>query len=388
MAYRYASRNRRRRPYRRYQRASYTPVLRQPAPVRRRRTTTTRRSTTRASKCSCTSELTPGDRYVYAQIDPFDPRSRGAKIPDSATMPSVPVTTSQLYALNLATGTDVKCWAFYPSMTSSIVDTTGGPSSWTWTPSFGGASAWSKRNDFASSFEMARPVAHGIRLSSLQPPTTATGFVHIAIAVEAYNGVSTWPFPTTIAGLSDYPIYHRITLASLTQSPVTIINKFIDEVSFRYSASDTNVAANAGVMEFQTPLGWAAILIAVEGVNSTNPLSCEMILHQEALPKSTGVLGGSPAAASSPSTLAAAASVSSHQEAVHTEAGQQSYIERGLEFARQGALDAITPISERAAYGVGRYAAHRAMGYAATLAGFGVGVMGVNNNPGRLALTR
>ena len=75
MAYR-----RRRVTYRRRRRTTTTYT-----PRKRRRQTTTRR--TQSKPCACPGELSPGAKWALAQLDPFDNRCFGAKVPDSNTVP-------------------------------------------------------------------------------------------------------------------------------------------------------------------------------------------------------------------------------------------------------------------------------------------------------------
>jgi len=274
MAFYYRSYRRRYGRRRSYPRRSYSYSSRRAAPrVRRRRTTTTKRRSVKA-KCECPQVgLDPGQKFLLAQADPFEPRCLGAKIPDSNTVPSVPVALSELFNITTASAGDGRCFAFIPTFSTSIVSsTTAGPSSWTWGAVFAGGANWTKRTTFATSFEVTRPVAHGIRLSCNNAPTTTTGYVHIAVAVESFRNSTTWPYATDVAGLSGYSWYKRVTLASLTQSPLTVINKYIDETAFRYVGADTNAVQNATELMFHVPWSWGAILIAVEGAATTTPL--------------------------------------------------------------------------------------------------------------------
>lgn len=381
------------RPYRRRARRGYSAYRpRRSAPARRRRAPVRRRRTQTRQKCNCKHELTPGDRFLLAQIDPFDTRSYGAKIPDSATVPSVALGNIQLYNPTLTTGTNARAWAFLPTYTSGIIPSTEtGATSWGWTASFGGSVNWDKRTDFSNTFELCRPTGHAVRISSAVAPTSAVGFVHIAVATEAFNGTSTWPFATDFGKMADYPFYRRVTLASLTQSPLTIINKYTDETAFRYSGADTGGvntgATGADPAEFHIPWSWGAIMIAVESVNSTAPLSLEMVMHHECIPKNTGVVQGSAAAVNTPSILTAAAHVSANLDATHTEDQQDSYISQAINLAAQGASDVLGGVSESVG-NVVRNVAYNAGASAtqAALSVLGRGIGGVNNNPNRLAI--
>ena len=85
MAYR-----RRRVTYRRRRRTTTTYT-----PRKRRRQTTTRR--TQSKPCACPGELSPGAKWALAQLDPFDNRCFGAKVPDSNTVPSIANADTEQY---------------------------------------------------------------------------------------------------------------------------------------------------------------------------------------------------------------------------------------------------------------------------------------------------
>lgn len=380
-----------RRPRRRYNR-SYAPSYRRAAP---RRVSRKKRATpAKRHVCTCSSELDPGEKFLLGQADPFEPKVIGAKIPDSNTVPSVAVPTTQLSTPNLTSGAGVvDCVAFLPWLTNSIIDATSGVGAWTWPAAYTGAGVgdWNNASAFRTSFELGRPVAHGIRLSSSVAPTSATGFIHIAVAYESFNASATWPFATTIAAMSGYSWYKRVTLASLTQTPLTIVNKYVDETAFRYSGADTGGTESALPMEFHVPFGWGAILIACEGIPSTSPVQAEMILHAEAIPKNSSVIQGNSAAAYSPAIIGASAQMTSNTDFTHTEDNQQEHLATALgNAAVQGLADAGSALLNNAILPGVRSFAYNAAGRAAAvgLAALSRGIGGVNNDPNRLALMR
>jgi len=345
MAFVVFRRNRRGYARRRFARRRYysgASSYRLPAKRRRRATTTGRRKTMR-SKCACPqAELTPGDKFLLAQADPFEPRALGAKVPDSNTVPSVAVSLTELLGFGLAAAGDARCIALLPTFTSSIVQsTTASSSAWTWSAAYGGTSSWSKRPDFSNTFELTRPVAHGVRITSNNAPTTSTGFVHIAVANESFRASTSWPYAVNIAEMSGYSWYKRVTIASLTQSPLTVINKYVDETAFRYEDAASLNAGDASSMEFHVPWGWGAILIAVEGAATTTPIQMEMILHHESIPKQSAVLMGSTAAAYSPGVISATSHMVANSDFTHTEDQQDQYVSRSLSTAAQAIGDAV-----------------------------------------------
>lgn len=397
MAFYYRSYRRRYGRRRSYPRRSYSYSTRRAAPrVRRRRATTTRRKTVKAD-CKCPpGALDPGQKFLLAQADPFEQKVLGAKIPDSNTIPSVPVCISELRSLTLpGTNPDLpQCYAFLPGFTNGIVvSVNNNPSSWQWAGAFGGTLSWGKASDFRSSFESTRPVAHGLRISCPLAPTSTTGFVHLAVAVETFDGVTSWPYATNVADMSGYSWYKRVTLASLTQSPLTIINKYIDETAFRYSSASTPGYANATPMEFHTPWSWGALMVAIEGHPvGVPPLQFEMILHHESIPKNTSVLLGSTAAEYSPSVLGSASHMVANSDFAHTEDQQESHIRNSLSTAFQSGVSqagnvAMERIILPAAQSLGYNLAGRAISAGLSFVA-GRGISGVNSSPNRLALTR
>lgn len=372
------------------------------APVRRR-TYTRRRSYARRGKvaqpCKCPGELTPGDKFVMLQADPFDTKYFGAKIPDSSTIPSIATPVQYNYALTTSPSSQPNwagAWAFFPGVESCNFRLNGVDAS-TWNPALSATSDAPMRDGFCSNFEAFRPTAHAIRLSCPFAPTTTTGFVHIALATEsayANDGSITNAKANLAASLSEmsnYTFYKRVTLASLTQSPITLINKWTDETAFRYSSPAIGQGdAQAGALQFHIPLSWGILLVAVEGVSSATtpntpitPLQAEVILHTEGIPNKSSTLIGSTAAAYSSSVLNAVSQAVAQTDMAHTEEQQQQHV---ASYA-QAVGDAIG-MSEAEVNAMGRsimgHAVRFGVGYVTR--NYGPGLPGVNN-ANRLALT-
>lgn len=365
-------------------------------PARRRRVTRkryTRRRTTRRSKqpCVCPSELSPSARFAMAQIDPFDTLAQGAKVPDSNTIPSLAnVDLDQKDLPTTSTASDLVAMAFWPSykyatLRSGIV---AGSINWS-INNFGTRRNYSQ---VQSQIELIRPVAHAIRISSSVAPTTATGFVHIGLAVESrLEAIAGIPdLPTNVNEMTGLPHYRRFTLASLTQSPITVINKWVDETAFRYDTPVSNLTFGTGVGSetLNVPFSWGTIVVMVEGgeVNK-NVLSFEHILHTEMIPKRTAFVLGTQAAPNSPGTMSAVSTMQSSTEFTHTEAEQDGYIAQGLRELDRGARVAGNQIWESVAVPLLQRAGGAAVNTAATLAVNAImgrgGLPGVNTNPNR-----
>jgi len=362
---------------------------------------------TRDKPCVCPGPLTPSHKFVLAQLDPFDPVVQGAKVPDSNSIPSIAHCDTDIVALP-ATANTLAAFAFRPNYTAGVIVAEVGATAVQWpTDAQINTSAVqnrSKREQYIAQIELTRPVSHAVRITSSIAPTTATGFVHIGLATEALIATGTSPnyrvdYPLNPAEMAGLQHYKRVTLASLTQSPVTIINKWLDDTGFRYSAAKTrwNVgeSSTAGAIsprEFQTDYGWAAIIVMIEGAPTTGgtSLSAEHLLMSEAIPQRNAVLLGNPAAPNNPGAMSAANAVTTQMEPVHTEAEQESYISKGISLGAEGAAaagrQAFDQIGAPLLQRVGYHVAARAMNMAAAAIGGRGGLPGINSNPERLAL--
>jgi len=378
-------------------------AVRRRAPVRRRasvrRAPVRRRA--RAKRVSCCNELTPAARFAIAQLDPFEPAAVGAKVPDSNTMPSLANVDTDIVSILAPSLAGGPCgMAFAPSYTSATLDAiTAGAATVSWPNLYNNT----RRNaaNVINSIEAIRPVAHAIRISSPLAPTSATGFVHIGISVESNvnDAVSSaMPYPTSVNEMAGLAYYKRVTLASLTQSPLTVINKWIDDTGFRYddprsfyAQTTSSSTADQLTRFFHFQNSWGVLIILVDGQQSTtvSPLSVEHILHTEALPKKNAFILGTPAAPSNPSVLSSVSGMTSEHDFAHTEAQQETYTDAGLRIlgqhanqAGERAREVLTPVAQRLASNAmasaTNYAIGAALGYA--------GISGVNNQSGRLAI--
>jgi len=377
--------------------------IRRPARRRRiaRKRVYKRRTTTRRTKMPCVCpDLSPTARFAMAQIDPFDTLAQGAKVPDSNTIPSLAnVDQDQVTLTSTSTAADLNVIAFFPAYRYATLRAGISAGAVNWSIN----SAQTRRNypTVSGQIEIIRPVAHAIRLSSSVAPTSATGFVHVGLAVESRSGgiaAGVPDLPVDVNQMTGLPHYRRFTLASLTQSPITVINKWVDETAFRYddptalpnwiSFSDSpntstfNVGSNS----------WATIVVMVEGAEtSKNILSFEHILHTEMIPKRTAFVLGTQAAPNSPATMSAVSSMQTSTDFTHTEAEQESYIRGGLRELDRGARVAGAHVWENVAVPLlnraGAYVVNTAASTAFNMAAGAVmgrgGLVGINTNPTR-----
>jgi len=322
--------------------------------------------------------------FLMAQIDPFLPVVRGVKVPDANTMESSTVQIQDETTLNTVS-TQVNGWIFNPSVTSYVVPGTSGAGSWTWPAAFAGGLDVATLASFQAQNTGTRVVAHGIRLSSLLAPTTVTGFVHVAVYAPATFGAPTWPFPTTIAAMRDLPHYRKVTLASLTQSPLTIVNKFLDQTAFRYISTDETFGGwnNTGRSAFQITHSWASIIVAIEGAPTASALGVEVIQHHETLTRAGQSNGSSPAAPPQPSVMNSAANIAADTQATHFESEQNSVFQQAADAVTAGAQAGAENILNAGMAHLSRMSEGAVYAGTAALINYGaqraVGLPGINN---------
>jgi len=367
-----------------YRRKSYRrPSYRRRAPARRR-TLPMRRAPRPISK------------FELGQINPFDKNVYGAKIPDSNTQPSTTSVAEDRFVFTGSATDMAQCKAFFPNVDSPVtVSTDSSSTAWTWSAGYGGVTNSSVRAAFVASFAGIRPVAHGVRISSQAAPTSITGFVHVAVYPLETQGNSTWNLPVNISQMAQLPWYRRYTIASLTQTPVIVCNKFLDCTATRYHDPASAQVANSSATQFQFGSSWCAILVAVEGQPVlTSNLSVENLTHFETIPAfgtgSGSVFGTSPAAPFSTQKLEAVSRVAGHVGAVFND-DPMSLQERVREVTAalsSGAGNAAGELFDSyirpAAWGAGYSATMAGAGYLAGRFARYAGMPGINT-AGRLA---
>lgn len=294
-------------------------------------------------------------KYALAQINPFLPEVEGVKIPDANTAPGVGVLTLDNFGLTTSASATTfgHAWAFAPSMGAALITATpAAGNAWTWPAAYGGLTASSKQASIFNNYHSTRPVAHGLRVSSPIAALTATGFLHVAVYPMNTYGRTTWNLPVNLSEMTGCLWYNRYTISSLTQHPIIVVNKFLDNTSQRYTStlSATDIpagGAQAGTIEI--PNEWCYIVVAVEaGIASTTMVNSETICHYEALPLLTGVTTGTPAAAFNPADMAGTGRVGSTIPPSYVDDGQgnPSLLQQGAQAFVEGA--------QAAAPGLGR----------------------------------
>jgi len=324
-------------------------------------------------------------KFLMGQIDPFDSNVKGAKVPDSNTMMSDTINVNDTFTVGVTTGGNVRCYAFNVWPRGAVVQSTEGGLGWTWTAAYGGTFDLTRLPDITSSYTGIRCVSQGVRLSATLAPTTATGFVHIGVYAASTYGEASWPFPTGIAGLVDLPWYRKVTLASLTQSPITIVNKFLDQTAFRYEDPDQAAGGfvNTNRGEFHIPHSWATILVAFEGTPSGSLVSVETVHHFEALPLHSTLTTATPAASANPTVMNAAGNVSARVPATHFESEQAGMMSQAAAAVSEGMQTGLSNLASA----LGEAALNAGANYVqGMIAPNTPGLPGVNNQ-NRLMLT-
>lgn len=268
-------------------------------------------------------------RFTLAQVNPFDTRVYGAKIPDSNTMSSSTFQADDQIAIVQSATNQCRAQAFFPNLKCvTVPGSPSGPQTWSWPATFGGQVASSKLSSANSAFSVWRPVAHGLRISASQTLTNATGYVHICIIPMPMYNSTTYDLPQSVSTMSDSSWYYRWPLSMLTQKNLIIVNKFLDATSSKYIDTDSSMIAGANDVNFQVPSQWATIIVAVEngGSGSTTLISIESLVHGEAVPAAGSLNQATPAAPFSPSTLSAASMIAGESPAAYTEESVASVV--------------------------------------------------------------
>ena len=305
------SRYRRRRSYR-YRRSG----LSRPAGSYRRKRTMSRRR-----------KKVPISKFVLAQLDPFSDKVAGVKIPDSNTQPSATAIVEDEWALTTGAtyGTQVVALRPFVANTAVAPVSVTSASAWTWDTGYGGTSNSSKMASVQSNNVLVRPCAFGVRISCALAPNNVTGYVHICLAPQNDLGNNTWSFPATISAMQNSPFYKRYPLAVLTQRPLKVVAKILDENAYRYISPTGTLDQSPSNSMALHHSGWAPIVVAVTGVAlSTTAVSIESILHLETIPSTSSPTGVSPAANDSSLQREMATNVANSTPAGRLEGGSGS----------------------------------------------------------------
>lgn len=246
------------------------------APRRRSYARRPRRAVSRVPKQLALSQ------FARAQINPFDPSVKRVRVPDTSTAPSSSIFSYDESGVSMST-TNANCIYAWPGTLAFTAATNNvGVSSWTWPAGYAGGTAISSLTNIQNQYHLWRPVAHGMRISCGLAPTAATGFCHVCLYAMPLYDNTTWDLPTSISQMTELPHYKRVTLASLTQTPMIVCNKYLDETAFRYTSTESSELILTTTNTFQVSRQWMGILVAVDGAPSgSSSINVEIIGHYE-----------------------------------------------------------------------------------------------------------
>lgn len=300
-------------------------------------------------------------RFLLAQIDPFSRDAMHVRVPDDSTAPS-----SSFYAydeLNLAANNAIiggaAAFYFYPNpLCIGAQANSATASSWTWAANYGGTVLVSKTTAIRAQYTLSRPVAHGIRITCGMAPTSVTGYCHIGLYSLSLFNQPTWKLPTSIADLSELPHYRRVTLASLTQTPLVVCNKFLDPTAFRYTDTGSFETVQAGSAIFQVANSWMGIIVIVEGhgqIVGAPVVTVETICHFEGQSGYGGLTQDGPAESPRPAEFAATAETVATVGASHADdpAGKSSAVNEAAQCFAENFQAAVNPSIRNAARSAG-----------------------------------
>jgi len=237
--------------------------------------------------------------FQIAQLNPFSKKSYNVRVPDASTAPSSSFFTVDSVTFTVST-TNALAYAFEPNCKIySCCSNSNTSTSWYWPLAFGNANAVAQFSSVASQYTCVRPVAHAVRLTCPLSLQTCTGYAHIALYTSSVNGITTWPFPSSVSAMLNCSFYKRIPLSSLINKPIVYGNKFIGQEAFTYiDPNDSRWVSNVGPATngLTVPNGWMTIVIAVEGAPSgSSCLEVENLIHFEGQSKPTALGQDGPA---------------------------------------------------------------------------------------------
>lgn len=309
-------------------------------------------------------------KFLAAQIDPFSQYVDGVKIPDSNTYPSTAIRLEDTFTGSSdANGLCARLLRPHP-YGMNVKHTAATASTWTWSAAYGGFDSSVRAASLVAQYGLYRSVAHGVRVSCLGAPTSVTGNLHVAIVAASDYNQATWNFPTSLTAMSNAMFYRKYPLAMFTQQNLNIVNKYLDCSQSVYIDANTGRVANATDMQFHTD-GWAAILLVIEGAPiNTSLLTIENVLHLEAIPLTSSIDSGTPAAAYNTSVLEEVSRMAGQTPAAFADQEHQSYFDEVAQSISRGAYQAgnalfnnvVLPGLQHAAYGATMYAANQVRG--------------------------
>lgn len=264
-------------------------------------------------------------KYVLAQINPFSDYVDGVRIPDEYGYPTgTNILRAAFTFTNGGTYVTGGVAAFLPWIDAYVYApasvTAGGVATW-----FGGATtALPQSAAMNSTYSSMRPVSWGIRITTDQALTTASGHVWIAhVPIDLDSDQYGWSYwPDREQGVAALPLAEKYPISELASKPLIVTGRRVDDSSYRFR--DLQYPQNASPYA-ETNTGWCAIIVYTSGCAggaSASVLNVEYVLHTEALHRGNQGTALSPDTAvipANPAELVLAQHVNSFQEVAHVE---------------------------------------------------------------------
>lgn len=238
----------------------------------------------RSVSASNVADLTPAQAFVLAQGNAFDPRARGAKIPDFCNLPTA---TAQMRASNIF-GSDMYGYcitAFQAPSTAWTYNLLPTGVSLTGNITWGAGIPKSLPNTGAldAACKFYRVTSYGIKVTCEQPMGTAQGHVYFAHCYKdtISGGYALASLPTSESHMESVLDVVKVPIAELINEPMIITGRIQDTMctSFRDAA-----ASGAGSAGMQSE-GWADIVVYASGASiSSTVFSIEYIVNIEYCP--------------------------------------------------------------------------------------------------------
>jgi len=330
-------------------------------------------------------------------MDPFDPKARGVRVPDESTAPSssFKLYDQSIVAPNGTGNNNAAMSLFFPNVQRYCKKqgTTNSPTTITWDPTWPVNTDFpSKRASVVAQYSVSRPVSHGVRLACPLAPTAVTGFAHIAlITIDLFGPDGDNPaalaaagkLPTTVGDMRELPHYRRVTLASLTQEPLTIVNKYLDQTAFRYTSTQsdelTTLADGQEKGTFHVPSSWMAVVVMIEGhgqAAGSTVLTAENICHFEGQTKTAGLNSDDTAETANPDAFDGTSSAAGQSRASWFTSEQGTAVSEFVGNLQSWLTNFGRTASRAAARDVGRVAANAGRKY---MTSWVAGMPGINN---------
>lgn len=229
-----------------------------------------------------------GLSYLCANALPFCPTAVGSRQTDAVSFPTAAYTcrTSFLMSTDL-TYTTGSVHAFMPYVSASRLlpsaITVGGVATWP-----GTATSSANYANLATDNSAYRIVGGGIKLTSVQPITTAQGTVYI-LHVPLNHDTQRYGddfFPTSFSAMATQNSLTTIPLASLTSNSRIIPFRRLDHAVNRFRSMPFPDAQAANGIDSMS--GWCAIIVWIDGATpGTSLVRVDHVLHIEAIAKAS-----------------------------------------------------------------------------------------------------